>query len=876
MQPDGDGRREWVPFPVESGRKYYQKDYAELLDMAVDRYGDFAYLAYARESGGLERFTYSDVKRRIDNIISELSEAGIAPGDRVATIAPAGPHHVILIMALSYMGVTASYMDGSLGGEDIGMLLESIDPCAVFSTGAVLSKIGDRHLEGRMLFAIGDGGSTVARIPGGPDRVSEHPSDGDPEVMIILFSSGTTGRMKGVEITYDSILHSTFTIKKALELDDSPGKGSFLHVLPLNHIAGYIATSVMFFSGVELDFIENVNPSKYHDGLKMFEPTIFLTVPAVYSAMEQKLLDSVRKKGRLVNSVFWTMLRLSGIVRRRTGIGFGNGFFKSARTQLFGRNIEKLLVGASPCKDSTARFFSNIGLEWHNFYATTETGVPASLTTADDVIDGSHVGTVNTIDGIEIRIRDPDEVGIGDIQVRTESIMKGYFKDPDSTDAVFDGDWFITGDSGFVDRAGRLHVVGRKKETIVLQSGKKVSPEDVDNHYSKLLNGRFEMATCGVPVAEGYDEIHGFVARNGISEQEERELKKRIMGMSATSPPMYHLADVHFTDSIPKTSVGKTKRFELKNSLREPGPGSGGVAEEGDILHSIIRKHRPDAEIRPDSRLIEDVGLDSISLFNVKCELESRYEIVFKNDFGSAETVADLQEVVHRSRMEAGSFESVDLSMYPSPRNAKTGRRLRRWSRIVSCRCDIEVTGLENIPDDGSNYLICPNHQTLADPFWVLKAADGRIDWSRMAAMAAKERNVKRFDRMLFEVLGAIPVDRYENPFPSMERAKQCLTEENYTIILFPEGTRTSDGGMLPFKAGAAELSMQTGRGILPVRIEGGHQIFPREGGRMWNIFGLRKAKLRIAFGEMMHPSDYGDSIEMTRVLRERVSNLLP
>jgi 1-acyl-sn-glycerol-3-phosphate acyltransferase len=101
----------------------------------------------------------------------------------------------------------------------------------------------------------------------------------------------------------------------------------------------------------------------------------------------------------------------------------------------------------------------------------------------------------------------------------------------------------------------------------------------------------------------------------------------------------------------------------------------------------------------------------------------------------------------------------------------------------------------------------------------------------------------------------------------------ECLTNEKYIMFIFPEGARSRDGSMLPFKAGAAELSIQTGKKIVPVRLEGSFEIFPRHK-KYPKIFSIPRKKIRVVFGEPMDPADYSEPKEMTQKLKDIISEL--
>lgn len=294
----------------------------------------------------------------------------------------------------------------------------------------------------------------------------------DPEmdVIAILFSSGTTGEMKGIKVTYESVRKARNVFERVSGLKDYM---SYLLVLPFNHIAGYTGAMTYFLTGCEIGFIEDANASKLQNGLKKFQPYYFAMVPKVYEVMEQKIRNAIHEKGKVIEITILSFMRLSGFLRKNFGINIGRKAFKNITEEVFGKNIFGIGTGASPCKASTTEFYLNLGLEWANLYATTETSVPITATGVYDRYPVGTVGNVNHNPEVKIRIAHPDSEGVGEIQVKSELMMKGYFRQPQLTEKAFEDGYFKTGDYGTIDKKGYLHIKGRMKESIVLSNGKK-------------------------------------------------------------------------------------------------------------------------------------------------------------------------------------------------------------------------------------------------------------------------------------------------------------------------------------------------------------------------------------------------------------------
>lgn len=269
-------------------------------------------------------------------------------------------------------------IDISLPAEDIEKLLEFSDVRALFASRKEYDRLNRKALRDIPCFSL-DKGLTVSAFQDTKtiSFTREATSDPQPDVAAIIYSSGTTGEMKGVMVPYESVLKAQAVVERLAGLHDQT---KYLLVLPFNHIAGFTSALTYYLTGCELGFIENVDPTKLQAGLKKFEPHYFVMVPKVYEVMEQKIRAEIRSKGAVVYAFLMFLLKVSGFFRKHFGINFGRKMFKGITKEVFGGNIFGLGTGASPCKPETAEFFLNLGVMWANFYASTETNVPIAAT----------------------------------------------------------------------------------------------------------------------------------------------------------------------------------------------------------------------------------------------------------------------------------------------------------------------------------------------------------------------------------------------------------------------------------------------------------------------------------------------------------------
>lgn len=807
--------------------------FCQRVDDILLQYKHKKAITYMRNSGSDDKLTFQTVGTLIQRAKQELTCLGLFAGDRVAIISPHSPWAVILGFALAYAGMTMVLIDATIPQAEIESLLDFSDVKAVFTTEILYKRFSHKTLNEVPFFQLDDR-LKIAPFNTEKNNCATLPKskDADTDVIAILYSSGTTGQMKGIMVTYESVLKAREVFVRLSGLKDYM---SYLLVLPFNHIAGFTGAMTFFLTGCEMGFIEDVNASKLQNGLLRFQPYYFAMVPKVYEVMEQKIRAALKAKGKLTETLIYTLMKVSGFLRKHFGINIGKMMFHSITSQVFGENIFGIGTGASPCKAETAEFFLNLGLEWANLYATTETSVPIVATGVLDRYPVGTVGNVNHHPEIQVKINHPDQNGIGEVVVKSQLMMKGYFRRPDLTAEAFENGFFKTGDYGYIDQKGNLHLTGRMKESIVLQNGKKVSPADVDEYYLTRIP-ECDLASRGIAVQnESYDEIDMFVATQGVSETEQEHIRASLEQASRQAPDMYKLAGIYFIPDIPRTSVGKVKRFCLKKEAEQVvhKESHKDVLNENQII-AILQNHCNAQKINMESRLRDDLGLDSLSMFEIVCEIEDQFKADLSTELDHISTVRDLVQALENvstgGNME-GRSALFDISEFPMKKGVFSQLLFCILAGLSKALWKFEVHGLENIPQN-TNYIVCPNHESHLDGLWVWTAmGKRRPGYANICCMAKKEHLESGSSRLWIRMLGGIPVDRLGNSAVSMKRCRECIEAGDY-LLIHPEGTRTRNGQMGELKQGAAKLALETGRDLLPVCIQGAYTIYPHD--RKW------------------------------------------
>ena len=854
-------------------------EYVKRLNTIISSYSNKNAVTYMRNNGSSDKLTFKEIGNFIHDSVESFKKINLVSGDRVAVISVQSPWVVIISLALTYSGITIVPIDASLPYEEIEKLLDFSDVKALFTTTKLYNCFSKKIIGHIPCFNL-DNGLAVTAFSADHANCFGSPPTSDPEtdVIAILYSSGTTGQMKGVKVTYKSVLKARTVVERLMRLQDYM---SYLLVLPFNHIAGFTSAMTFFLTGCEIGFIEDVDSSKLQSGLQKFQPHCFVMVPKVYEVMEQKIRTAIRAKGAVIYHIINVLLKFSGYIRKYLGINIGKKIFKSITKEVFGENIFGLGTGASPCKPETAEFFLNLGVIWANFYATTETNVPIAATGVFDRYPSNTIGNINRHPEIEIKIRNKDNSGIGEITVKSDLMMKGYFRRHDLTEEAFENGFFKTGDYGYIDKKGYLHITGRMKESIILENGKKVSPSDVDDYYLSRIS-EHDIASRGIAnEKEQCDEIHLFIADNNYTEAKQKTVISLFEQLSRSAPSMYKLSGIHFVPFIPRTSVGKVKRFCLeiqdeaikKTTVKKPVVSDESVSIFDSVCNCIRRLQDLDTsfKITDTMRLKEDIGMDSLNIFEMCVELDEKYNTSIESMLHINITVSEIIKIIEAGNENVSAVN--DASDYPIKRTDKDYRLFNRFMKISSMIWKFEVFGKENISPD-ENYIFCPNHESHFDGMWVIGNLDNRIRHS-ICSIAADYLFEKKMYRQGVIFMGGIPVHRSGNTTTAMKRAYECISKEGYNLLIHPEGTRTRNGSLGTFKQGAAKLSIESGVKIIPVCINGAYEIFPPHKyiPHLFDWKHFRRYPLQIKFGKPIAPN-CKTAEEITEEIRQQIIDM--
>ncbi|NLT65103.1 MAG: AMP-binding protein [Acidobacteria bacterium] len=846
---------------------------------------------------GYPKVTYREAYHQARGVALGFMALGIKPGSRVAILSENRPEWVIAYLGIYLSGTIAVPLDTQISPAEWLRLIDDSNPEVVFVSGLLLPKLRDalKEVESRRRLIsfdpIPEESDARAELQGFIDwayslpDVPELPECRPEDVVTIIYTSGTTGTPKGVMLTQSNIMSELRAIFGALYADEND---VLLCLLPLQHVlASVINVLVPLYLGGQVVFADTLKRSEILEALKEAGITILATVPQFFYLFHNRIQDELSKKPRPVRTLFRYMLRVNRFSMRFLRINLGKTFFAKVHAG-FGDSLRLFVSGGSSFDPKVAQDFHDMGFTIVQGYGLTETTGACTVTRVENNVIGS-VGP--PLPGVDTKILSPDEAGIGEILIRGPIVMKGYYRNQAATDEVLKDGWFHSGDLGRFDDKGNLFITGREKEVIVLPSGKNIYPDELETHYLQTPYIQ-EIAVIGVSNSqERGDRLHAVVVPNFEYLKAKRianareALRDQIARLSNQLPKYKRLMSYQVQgEPLPRTTTRKIKRIELRR-LVESGqlqgaengfaPAAPAVEDQAmmesavarEVLKCLRETYRRPMPIDLNMNLELDLGFDSMERVELLASLEQALDIELPDDLGAE--IFTVRDLIVRLEGEAGAVArggtsgrqswAQILSSEPSE-ETKASLRLSgpamTFLKYVALRLikflilypllRFEVRGLDRLPRKGP-YLLCPNHQSYLDAVIISAALPyGILRDTFFVGYSAIFSG--RLMKMVAALTNTIPVDPDAHLLRAMKAGAYGL-KKGHILCIFPEGGRSFDGELQPFKKGAAILSRELSVPMTPAAIEGTHKVWPRDSMR------IRPHKVTLEFGNPLLPS---------------------
>ncbi len=814
-----------------------------------------------------EKWTYGQIEDLSLRIGAFLIKSGFKKGDFAAICLENRSEWGIIYLGIMAAGLTCVPFDTQLIGQEIENLINDCAAKVIFVSNAVfqvkkvdkmktgLNKIVilDLDIEKDNLIGLTQVKSTSSEGISWPEVLPE-------DIASLIYTSGTTGEPKGVMLTHKNFCSNFQSIEKLKLFSD---KDNFISILPLHHCFPFIVTLILpLFIQARITYASSLKTDELLTSIREAGVTVMAGVPQLFYMFYTQISAKMKKVPFLIRMPLLGLIGILWQIRRLTGINLNKQILAKIHRP-FGKTLRFFISGGAKLNEEAERFLMKVGFTILEGYGLTET----SPGVAFNPLRRQKIGSVGrVIPDVEVKIVDPDDKGMGEIVIKGPNVMKGYYKRDDETLSVLKEGWFYSGDLGHIDGDGYLYITGRRKEMIVLSSGKKIFPEEIELHYARSPYIK-EVCVIGIGEEEGASlsavvvpdvEYCRKVGEGDLNSK----IKWELENLSNNLAPYQRIKGFTIVnESIPRTRLGKIIRYEVKKKYLDELKGIKSkvtqeeipVTEEdlkllsSDIGKKIIETLAKHAKLERQIVLTDhielDLGVDSLGRVELTMALEQALNNHIPEDIlAKASTVKDL--ILEIEKLAPGTKAQIQASwneilnkdpsremikkLYIAPNFVVilgmllfTGM-LRLIFRMI---WRLKISGTENIPVKGK-CILCVNHSSYLDGFIVVASVPAGL--RKDLYLVGFETFFNHFlIRNIIKYLKVIPIDPGVHFVEAMQASSYVL-KNNKMVCIFPEGERTIDGEVREFKKGVGILAKELNVSLVPVHITGSYESWPR------------------------------------------------
>ncbi|MGQ9706268.1 MAG: AMP-dependent synthetase/ligase [bacterium] len=524
--------------------------------------------------------TYGQFYNRLVNIATGLYSLGLTKGDQIAIVGKNSENWATSFLTVISAGIIAVPLDANLKPQERAGIINQSDVKAVISSNDFIDEFKDRGAFNKnfIIISMEDGEITLNSLEDGGkklrmagDRTYEDVVVSLDDIAEIIFTSGTTGASKGVVLTHRNLGANVNQIYQALpySYDDT-----FLSLLPLHHTFESTAGLLVPISGgSSIIYAKSYKSTEIIETIKNASVTMICGIPRLYQSIAKAILKAIDEQMFLKRILIKSLIAIVRFVKRAFGWNWGGVLFSSLRRKAGFSTIRMFISGAAPLPSEVGELFQTLGFRLLQGYGLTE----ASPVVSVNPYIGWRPETIGyVLPGVEVIVDEPDENGVGELWVRGDNVMVGYYKNKEATDGAIVNGWLKTGDLGFIDDEGHIHITGRLKNLIKTASGKNIYPEEIELILTgspkiedvvvipieNIRTGREEVGAIVYPDIEYFLALmgEGGVDRDVIKREiviEVREMMRRIADFK-------RVRSIAITfDGFEKTSTLKVKRHLL-------------------------------------------------------------------------------------------------------------------------------------------------------------------------------------------------------------------------------------------------------------------------------------------------------------------------
>lgn len=828
-----------------------------------------------------EVWSFTQLANYAQRLGSGFAQAGLLPGMRVLLIASNSPQWIVSCLALLAATAIPVPVDAQLGDNELRHVLDDSDATWVVTTKALAHRLVTLGLSPTVTIILLD---TVEDDPRHwrrylASKVQEFPTAQPTELAVLFYTSGTTGAPKGVPLSHRNL---TSNLDAFVALGLLHPTDRVLLPLPLHHVYAFtIGMLASLTVGAPLVMPSSLTGPEILRALQQGQVTALLGVPRFYEALVAAVAAQVRQRGRVVAALFHGALTLSILVQRQFGLRLGHWLFAPLRRR-FAPHLRVVASAGAALSPTLAWQLEGLGWQVGSGYGLTET---SPILTFYPPGSACHDTAGKPLAGVELRIAQPEpDAQYGEVLVKGPNVFAGYLHLPDKTAQAFTTDgYFRTGDVGYLDADGYLHLVGRASDMIVLAGGENIRPGIVEDAFAHgdhirevgVLEHDGRLVALIVPEPDP--------TRWQAGEQVEEVIRAEVEQLARTLPSHHRLSEYVLTrDLLPRTRLGKLRRHLLTRRYEQAKQTGGLPGESGPLpiaqmsmedqqlledptaqrLWDWLARRFPDARLTPGSHLQLDLGIDSLAWLHLTLEIRMAASVDLTEDaISRIETVRDLMREVSAAEQVMGDV--IDpLAQLQRP-EAVLSAQQRQWLEPPGVFVDrlgtllfglnrglmrwlfrLTVHGQEHLPSSGP-FMVTPNHLSLLDALIVAAALPTQhlrhTYWGGWTGILF----TNWFMRGVSRIAHVVPIDPQRGSLSNLAFAVAAL-QRGHSLVWFPEGARSRTGTLQRFRPGIGLILQVHQVPIVPTWIVGSAEALPIG---QWRI---RRHPISVTFGEVV------------------------
>ena len=853
------GMRKWVlptleeELKIQEKRSHTYKDLLDLFDTSTKRFPTRIAMRIER-NGRKEQYTFEDVRELTLRVAGFLAHNGIKHGDRVILFSNNMPEWGITYFGVLKAGATAIPIDPASSVEEIVSFAKAGEASAIVLSPKLANEnldLQDRLAESGIdlkvwtfdeIFEMPDEVEEAKRLAILPTKVIGN------AVASLIFTSGTTGKPKAVMLSHKNFTNMISMLSSVLDMDITDG---VLSVLPMHHTFEFSAGFLTPFSnGTQITYLDELTAEELTRSIENGHVTGMVGVPALWEMLHRRIKTRLRERGDWIADAADSMIEFNAWLRDNTPFNLGPIVFFPIH-QGMGGKMRYLISGGSALSEKVQKDLHGLGFTVLEGYGLTESSPVLTVARPGNKLLRGSVG--KPLPGVEVKIDNPDDNGVGEVVARGQNVMLGYYNNEEATEAVLQDRWLRTGDLGRIDEDGNLYIVGRSKDVIIDSNGKNIYPDEIEDLYGKSGYIK-ELSVVGLPDDDGGEKISSLVVPDYEHDiaftraEVNKKIEEHFREIAAGIPFFKRVKVLHVTPfELPRTATRKVKRSEVVAMLqtledRSKKKTKAAVESKGDDNMLWIRKivatvsSRPLSDIAIEDKLA-DLGFDSLMFVELQAAVEDAGgRVVSPDTLNEVQTVRELLTAVNRLDKSKRLADEPRVEEKKDEEEIYIPSLVRRignaavdfaQERLYTNVLDTTIEGEGNVPQH-VNFIVAPNHASHIDTGLVKKALGKDVAEQTVAVAAADywfDTKYKRAYMNNFTTL--VPIERTGSLRQSLRHVTRILNE-GYNALIFPEGTRSLTGDVAEFKPVIGYLALHQKIGILPIYIWGTFEAYPK------------------------------------------------